>query len=442
MRSCTSTVAFVILRGVRRALYVTTFALLTGCSSSDVPPPLGSKMPGSGALGDGMLAAPVMYTGAPGTPMPATIVEGDMLIDVTVDGVTGTVVIDTGSPVVALDLGPFAGAQLPDGSGSVPTFAVGDVTFSNAPVLGADLLMSGDPSTPLDGTMGCTILCNFAIALDYRDQTFTLGKSTMLPGNIESPGQSIAFALEGGGIGQLEGTTGDSVLPRSRIPVTVTIEGTSYPFMLDTGSGDTVISEAILTKVTADGRATMATEDEDIGGAASGTLTRLRSVVVGGAEVDGIIATEDSNINAALPAIGAEVGHEVDGLLGGSFLRQFYVTVDYPGGMLHLQRYTAGGPTFDELDSVGVAVGASDSSGGVTVGQVLAGTDASAKGVSVGDVILAVDGQSLASVGATAAQTAFSGVVGSTKMIQFGPAASPTLSMQTVAIAVDDLLPL
>jgi hypothetical protein len=224
--------------------------------------------------------------------------------------------------------------------------------------------------------------------------------------------------------------------------VTVTIEGTAYPFMLDTGSGDTVISQAILSKVIADGRATMATQDEDIGGAASGTLTRLRSVVVGGAEVDGLIATEDSNINADLPAIGAEVGHEVDGLLGGSFLRQFYVTVDYPGGMLHLQRYTVGGPTFDELDSIGVAVGASDASGGVTVEEVFPGTDASAKGMAVGDVILAVDGQSLATVGATAAQAAFSGAVGSTKMIQFGPAASTTLSMQTVAIGVDDLLPL
>jgi hypothetical protein len=377
-----------------------------------------------------------------GIPIPATLVQGDMVIDVTVDGVTGTVVVDTGSPIVGLDPEPFAGAGLPDGDGTVPTFAVGDVTFSNAPVIGADLLSGGDPTTPLDGTMGCTILCNFAIALDYRDQTFTLGTSTMLPGNIESPGQSVAFKLEGGGVGQLGGTSFETTLPKSRIPVTVTIEGTAYSFLLDTGSGDTVISQAILSTVTADGRATMSSEDEVIGGTSSSTITRLRSVVVAGAEVDGILATADSTITADLPAISAEVGHEVDGLLGGSFLREFYVTVDYPGGMLHFQRYTVGGPTFDDLDSVGASVGASDGSGGVTVNGVFPGTDASAKGVSVGDVIVAVDGQSLASVGETAAQTALGGPVGSTKMIQFGQASSPALSMQTVAIAVDDLLPL
>jgi C-terminal processing protease CtpA/Prc len=123
-------------------------------------------------------------------------------------------------------------------------------------------------------------------------------------------------------------------------------------------------------------------------------------------------------------------------------LRDFYVTIGHPNQTLHVQRSTVGAPTFDDLDRVGLGTDASDGSGGVTVSVVVAGTDASAKGVEVGDVILSVDGVSLANIGATAADAIFAGPVGSTKMVQFGHAASATLSMQTIAIACDDVLPL
>jgi C-terminal processing protease CtpA/Prc len=73
------------------------------------------------------------------------------------------------------------------------------------------------------------------------------------------------------------------------------------------------------------------------------------------------------------------------------------------------------------------------------VTSVFAGTDAEAKGVSIGDSIVAVDDQALAQLGPVAAHALLSGPVGSQKMVQFGSAA--TLSNQTVALLVEDLLP-
>lgn len=56
-------------------------------------------------------------------------------------------------------------------------------------------------------------------------------------------------------------------------------------------------------------------------------------------------------------------------------------------------------------------------------------------------MIVAIDGQPLASLGAAEAVAALSGPVGSSKNVQFGTAASPASSGQTLAIRVDELLP-
>ena len=78
----------------------------------------------------------------------------------------------------------------------------------------------------------------------------------------------------------------------------------------------------------------------------------------------------------------------------------------------------------------------------MTVAYVFSGTDAAAHGVMVGDVIVAIDGQPLAGLGSTAIDVLLSGPVGSTKSVQFGTTGAPTLSMRSVSIAVDDVLPL
>src|SRR5205823_5359895 len=108
-----------------------------------------------------------------------------------------------------------------------------------------------------------------------------------------------------------------------------------------------------------------------------------------------------------LDAIQMEVGHPVDGLLGGNYLRQFMVTIEYPKGTLHLQRYT-NATIVDEFKRVGFEIGpAAQSSAHVyAVGVVYQNTDAQAKGLAVGDELVSIDGQALDTVDSVAADDA------------------------------------
>jgi len=393
-----------------------------------------------GSSGSGGPSIP--FTGTPGEPIAATNVLDTLMIPVTVDGVRGTAIVDTGSPVVLLDPSTFVDAGLPDGGGAVPTLTVGALTFPGAYVVGANLIASPDPSIPLGASLGCGILCNFAVSLDYRDATLTLGASSPPP-NVASPGTSVPFTLSGGGSVTISGVSGSVLFPPSRIVVEVTLEGTPHTFVVDTGSSFVTVRGSLFRALVADGRGEISgIGTATVGQQSSSAVTRLRSFGVGGASVAGLVAAEDPSIDATLDSVAAEVGQTIDGLVGGSYLRSFFVTIDYPGSALHLQGYTTGGPTFDTFDRIGVALAPSSGATPPTVGEVLAGTDAAKLGVVTGDVILAVDGHALTGLGETAIDTLLSGPVGSTKSVQFGAASASSLSMATVTIAVDDLLPL
>jgi hypothetical protein len=225
--------------------------------------------------------------------------------------------------------------------------------------------------------------------------------------------------------------------------LTVTIEGTDYPFIVDTGSSYMTLRESLFEALVKDGRTVIGGVDTaTVGMQSTSSVARLRSVVIGGVEVDGLVGGDDPSVEQTLDDVATETGAPVSGLVGGSFLRNFFVTVDYPASTLHLQRYTKGAPTFDSFDRVAIAVAAAAESTPATVTYVLAGSAAAGKGVAVGDEIVAIDGQAIAGVGATAIGVLLTGQVGSTKALTFGTAASPSVSGKTVAISVEDLLPL
>ncbi len=383
-------------------------------------------------------------TGTQGVPIAANTSLDVFLVPLSIDGVSGNAVVDTGSPIVALDPSAFSGATLPDGAGTVASMTLGSLLIADPSLVGADLVTSPDPTVPMDGSLGCGVLCAFIVSLDYRGQTVTFGASSP-PSGVEEPGASVAFTLQGGGTATLTDVPGTVQFPPSRILLTTTVEGQTYSFVVDSGSSFVLLREALFTSLVADGRAQIAgVGTAIIGQESSSAVTRVRSFSVGGQEVAGLVASSDSALEATLDDVASEIGQDVDGLIGGSFLRDFYVTVDYPGGALGLRRYTTGAPTYDSFDRVGVTVvpPTTGSSGPMTVAYVFSGTDAAAHGVMVGDVIVAIDGQPLAGLGSTAIDVLLSGPVGSTKSVQFGTTGAPTLSMRSVSIAVDDVLPL
>lgn len=416
---------------VRRVL---SFALLAeaACGSSGGGP--------GGGVGGGN--ASLAFTGTEGVPIAVTNVSDTLVVPLAANGARGTAILDTGSPILALDLTAFPGAGLPSGSGTLDTLTLGAMTVDRATVVGANLIVSPDPTVPIGGSLGCAVICSFGVALNYRDTEVTFGKGTA-PANVESPGTVVPFDLLGGGSVTITGVPGVVSFPVSRISLSANVEGTSYAFVVDTGDSFVTLRQTLFGDIVADGRAQIGgIGTATVGQSSTSSVTRLRSFSVGGVSTSGIVASEDSTIEATLDAVAMEVGHPIDGLVGGSFLRQFFVAIDYAGSTLTLARYTVGAPTFDAFDRVGIAITPPGTSGHALVSGVVAGTDAAAKGVSMGDEIVAVDGQPLASLGATKIDVLLSGDVGSSKSVQFGTAASASLANKTVAILVNDLLPL
>ena len=170
----------------------------------------------------------------------------------------------------------------------------------------------------------------------------------------------------------------------------------------------------------------------------AGRVTRARSITVGDQTVVGP-AVLSLGSDKLLDALAVEVGHTVDGLLGGSFLREFLVTVDYPKRSLRLQRYVPPSPVPDEFRRVGIEIVPSAS--GFAISKVYQGSDAAAKQLAVRDIVVSIDGQPLAGMSGIDADLRLDGEVGTTKQIGLGATANAGIANMVISIRVDDLLP-
>jgi predicted aspartyl protease len=98
------------------------------------------------------------------------------------------------------------------------------------------------------------------------------------------------------------------------IPVVIGGEG-PYPFILDTGSSHTAVSQTLASALGAVpvAKAPMATSM----GSMSTLVVRLPDVAVGSAHVESLLAT------VLPPAAASWLGHGISGVLGQDFLSQF-----------------------------------------------------------------------------------------------------------------------
>ncbi|HLK89310.1 MAG TPA: aspartyl protease family protein [Polyangia bacterium] len=372
--------------------------------------------------------------------------------------------IDSGSPVVLIDPTLFGGSG-PTSASQIPTTvnlglldAAGNpvVIIDNTPVLQVTTKMM--TALGFGGILGGNVMQKFSVQLDYSApmmEGFCLGCKAGGNPNVQSPGGLVSFTLKGGGhspvtLGVTAGGTPINSpvidIPPTRIPVTVNIDGTDHPFIVDTGATEVSLRSTVYSQLVSDGRAQLQSGIAimTIAGASNASLTRAKTITVGGETVTNVpvMTIMSTPADQLLNGISSELGTQIDGLLGGSFLRNFLVTIDYPAGQLHLDPYLTP-PIADEFRRVGFTIGLDATGANFVVQSVYPNTDAAAKGVMVGDQITAIDGKSLASVGYVAdADALLDGTPGTTKQITFGAkTGTASLANMTVAIQVDDLIP-
>jgi hypothetical protein len=372
--------------------------------------------------------------GVLGVPSSALVGVNLVFVDATVNAhAGGRMLADTGSPFTLVDPAPFPGLYLPEGPQLTVNIGFGPITVDDVPALRESV--STMDELALGGIAGGNMLQKFSTTFDYRTETLQLGAGPA-PVGVEQPGGMVVFMLEGGGRANIETTT--LLFPATRIPLTVTVEGTDHPFILDTGASEVTLRGSLFDALTSDGRASVdGFPVTTAAGPTTAQVTRVRSLAVAGETVVNVAAMTIGDM--LLDTIAAEVEHPVDGLLGGSYLREFLVTVDYPHGTLRLQRYDTRDHIVDEFQRVGISIGSNATS--TRVVAVYAGSDAAQKGIAAGDELLSVDNQTLDPLNELASERALEGTVGSTKLLGFGTATSPDVSGKHIAVRVDDLVP-
>ncbi len=401
--------------------------LLLGAAACGPP---GATADGGTRCGDG----PLSFTGTPGQPSGAEVFSNVFILPVKVGATSSRALIDTGAPITIFDPGALPSESLPSGQGPVAQFQAAGLTFSQASVVGAPLNLVL-PSGRLAGIVGGDLLCHFATSFNYRDATVTLGEASP-PARVGTSAQ-VPIEVQGGGVGSISLGTGSATvtIPPTRVAVTATLEGTAHAFVVDTGASYSVVTPAIFDALVKDGRKVIdMLGAQTVMGAIGTRVARSKSIVLGGLEVQGaVISALDSTL---LTQLGREVGHPVDGLIGGNFLREFYVTVDYASGQLRLSRYDSRAHIADEFTRVGAALQEIPNHPAGTaryqVGRLFVGSDAAAKGLAVGTKVLKIDGTALELLAPTAADTLLLGPAGTTHTIQTDSA--------TLTVAAEDLL--
>jgi hypothetical protein len=387
--------------------------------------------------------------------MPSSTVVGANLVfvDAALNGspeqASPGMVVDSGSPVVLVDPSffglPAPTADQVQANADLGLVRDGDVvvTVQQIPIVQVSSAMMDDLGVA--GILGGNVLRQFSVQLDYAapmGHGFCLGCTAAPRDDVAPTDAAIPFELRGSLNGQLTQLPSQPwvTAPATRVPITVTIEGTDYPFILDTGASEVSVLGSVFDTLTADGRAKLTQFPiTTAGGDTQASVTRTRSISVGGqviGDVPVLTAPETDNL---LGGISQEIGSEVDGLLGGSFLRNFLVTIDYPAGQLHLQPYNAQ-PWSDEFKRVGIELAQTRSaSHSYAVGLVYPGTDAAAKGIAFGNQVLSINGASLDGLDPITADQLLNGTVGTSKLLVLIPSGGAT--PVTVQVLVDDLIP-
>ena len=373
--------------------------------------------------------------GMAGIPSPARIASNIVLAEVDIDHHAGPLfVVDSGSPFTLFDPADYPAANFGSNVQVRVDVSFGQFTVDDVPALQIPLLGAGVSVPPI---IGGNLLRQFVTEIDYRSMNLRLGDGAP-PSGVEEPGGSLTFLLRGGGTVSQNGHL--ISFPPTRIVLTVDVEGAPHTFMLDTGASEIAMRTSLYDALVADGRAQLSGLPISTAmGPTTAEVSRARAVTVAGQTATNVAVMTVGD--TLLDSLQDEIEMPVDGLLGGSFLREFLVTLDYPKRQLRLRRYAPPVAVADEFKRVGIDLGVASAAHRYTVGKVYANTDAARQMLRFGDELVSIDGQNLDALDAIAADALLNGTVGASKPIGLGATSVPALANTTVTVLVDDLIP-
>lgn len=341
--------------------------------------------------------------------------------------------IDTGSPVTVLDTDHF-----PGGPGKSDT----DLTLFDA-VFNHDVVrynLGGSPpqgaTLTVGGIIGSDFLKGHELVIDYAGAQGWLDPSGTPPVAVVGGGATIDFQLKGGGTFNIP-EAGSKSVGATRVLVEATVEGVPVTALVDTGAAYSIVDPDLISDLGGKGRPVLSgVRINQSGGNVDATLTRVETLKVGGATVEGaVVAQIGDNV---LGNTSAEVGQEVRLFVGGTFLRHFLLTLDYTTDKISLRPYADMGH-IDPDEWLGPGLRFQDGPGGdLVVYDVFGGSAAEAAGVQEGWRLAEIEGKSVAGYSPEAFAVYLSSFDEGT-VLDFGFRIEG--SIQVVSIDIEDQLP-
>lgn len=314
-------------------------------------------------------------------PLPAEGNNGSLLVRAVLNENDVTLLVDTGAELSVIDTASATRLSLQQMGETnlemvsndqvvplslVPDIRINDVHFRNLKVAVMDLsAMSAALGSHLDGILGVDVLQHFLVRLDYAGGLVRLDP-------LGQPIGRPSFRLH---------------VSRNRYFVPLSIRGSSFDFLLDTGTNTSLISHAGWLKIQRQQKMPLL-----LGGlrssnsASTFSLTSLDSVAIA------------SHLYKNVPvrvSTGKEDGllkdPHFDGLLGNDFLERFIVTMDLSHGRMSLLPSPNYRAQLFRFSTIGVQFVRDDPSN-ILIVAVWTPSPAEDVGLQVGDRILAIDG--------------------------------------------------
>jgi len=252
----------------------------------------------------------------------------------------------------------------------------------------------------VEGLLPGKALEHYQVVLDYPRQLFSVGEA----GSLSHRGKQLACPY-----------VASSGHPR----VEVGIDGTTYGFLLDTGTNITLIRDDMLQKWSREHRdwpsSIGATGPANDGGTSDGDvfLLRIPALQLGAFRLTQVAAA--SRPDKTYSPTSYETPAPIIGALGGNVLSRFRVEIDYPDQLLFLEQ--SGGRKADDFDTVGLVLGTNSQDQLVVLAVSPTASAVTRRNILPGDVILGISGSGNVPHTLMKATQALSGVVGESKRL-------------------------